>query len=234
MNLKTQIKLSYKWAFLAFWGLSIATQLKASSEAPAPAQELESKRYPIKKRLAKQESYGRTRSSEELQQRWAIGTNLAWVNRRDYGARDFRRFSPELVGYTYGELPWIDTFWRAGTRLGYSNSQPEMPQAVRIEETDTIWTVEGGILRNWYVVPSLSWGVGYDFRTTRVKTQAPLDVVDDRLNRKERLLMWYVQGGLGFPLYHGTFMIEPIARYHTIEYDDRSHWLFGFEMTVGF
>lgn len=169
----------------------------------------------------------------ELSHRWAAGFNLAWTSRRDYGASTYSHFSPEIVGYMYGDLPFQEWFWRAGSRLGYSNAQPELPQAVRFVETDTTVLFEGSIVRDWYVVPSLTMGAGYDFRTIKVKTQAPVDSSDERLNRKERLLIWYVQAGAGLPLMKGRFMFEPIARYHTIEYDDRSHWTFGIEWTAG-
>lgn len=175
-----------------------------------------------------------TATSTKAAQTWAVGVNLAWLNRQDYGASTYRRFSPEIVSYYYGELPWENVYWRAGARLGYTNHQPEMPQAVRLEETDTLIAIEGGLVREWYLVPSLSWGLGYDFRTTKIKTSGPLDVSDDRFNRKERLQVWYIQSGLGFPIYHGMFMIEPALRYQKIEYDNRSNWLFGFEATVGF
>lgn len=165
---------------------------------------------------------------------WAAGVNLAWLTRRDYGARTYRRFSPELVGYYYGELPYEQWFWRAGARLGYTSGQPEMPQAVRLEETDTTILAEGALTFDWVVVPSFALGYGYDFRTIRVKTKAPLDSVDSRLNHKETLTVWYVQTGLGVPLLQGRYMIEPILRYHTIQYDDRSHWTIGVEATVGF
>ena len=165
---------------------------------------------------------------------WAFGLNLAWLTRRDYGAKDYRRFSPELMAYRYGELPWVDCYWRAGARLGFARGQPEMPRAVRIEESDTTVSIEGGLLREWHLVPSISWGLGYDFRTTKIKTSAPIDTTDDRFNRKERLMFWYLQSGIGLPLYSGMFMIEPVVRYQSIEFDDRSRWLLGFETTFGF
>ena len=167
-------------------------------------------------------------------QTWAGGLNLAWLNRKDFGAREFRRFSPEIVGYRYGATPWLYTCWRAGLRLGYASAQPEMPQAVQVVETDTTFSAEGSIIREWYLVPSLTWGIGYDFRTIKVKTANPIESADSRLNKKQRLMMWYTQAGLGLPIYNGQFLIEPIIRYQKIEYDDRSTYLFGFETSYGF
>ena len=166
-------------------------------------------------------------------QRFAVGLNLAWTTRQDYGARTFRRLTPELIAFVYHASPWEETWWRGGFRLGYSSDQPEMPQAVKIRETDTTALFEAAITRDWYVVPSLTFGGGYDFRRTSVKTSAPIDIVDDRMNRKENLWMWYVQGGAGLPMLKGLVLIEPTVRYHTIQYDNRSHWMFGIETTVG-
>jgi hypothetical protein len=187
--------------------------------------------------LLQEESLSDSTDSEEfvgLKQRWAIGLNFAWQTRRDYGARDYRRFSPEILGYLYGETPFNELFWRLGSRIGYSSDQPEMPQAVRLEETDTTWLFEAGIVKDWYLVPSFSIGYGYDFRTTKVKTTSPVDMSDDRLNRKQRLGISYFQTGLGIPTLDGLFLIEPILRYHSIDLDMRSHWTFGVEWTAGF
>jgi hypothetical protein len=164
---------------------------------------------------------------------WAVGFNLGWMSRRDYGARTFRRFNPELVGYRYGSLGVEHYFWRAGLRLGYSSHQPEMPQGMRVEETDTTLLAEGGIMRDWYIVPVVSYGLGYDFRTTKIKIKAPIDAADSRLNRSERLMMWYLQLGAGLPLAKGLFVLEPQLRYQSIEYDDRSRWVVGMEATIG-
>lgn len=165
--------------------------------------------------------------------RFAAGFNLAWTSRQDYGSRTFRRLTPEIVGFSYGSLPLDHYWWRAGLRLGYSTAQPEMPQAVRIEETDTTTLAEIAVTKDWYIVPSFAFGGGYDSRKTKVKVSAPIDTVDDRINRKETLWMWYVQAGAGLPLLKGLILLEPTIRYHTIQYDNRSHWMFGIETTIG-
>lgn len=165
--------------------------------------------------------------------RFAAGFNLAWTSRQDYGSRTFRRLTPEIVGFTYGALPREQYWWRVGLRIGYSTAQPEMPQAIRIEESDTTALAEVAITKDWYIVPSFAIGSGYDFRKTNVKVSGPIDTVDDRINRKETLWMWYVQAGAGLPLLKGLVLIEPTVRYHTIQYDNRSHWMFGIETTVG-
>ena len=172
-------------------------------------------------------------SADDPSHRFAVGFNLAWTTTQDYGARTFRRLTPEIIGFTYGALPWEEMWWRLGARVGYSSDQPEMPQAVRLEETDTTTLIEAAITRDWYVVPTFAVGGGYDFRKTKVKISAPIDSADDRLNRKETLWMWYAQGGLGLPLLKARILLEPTVRYHTIQYDSRSHWMFGIEMTIG-
>ncbi|MCX6118615.1 MAG: hypothetical protein NT027_13825 [Proteobacteria bacterium] len=163
--------------------------------------------------------------------RYALGINLAWQSRRDYGDRYFRRFFPEILGYVYGPTPVEQLFWRGGARLGYSSDQPEMPQSIQITEQDTTIILEGALTRNWYWVPSIAFALGYDFKTTKVKSKSPIESVDDRINKKEKLLLWHIQAGLGLPLFRGDILIEPIIRYQQIELDDRAKWLLGFEWT---
>ena len=167
-------------------------------------------------------------------QRFAVGLNTSWSSQRSYGARTFRRFDPEMVAFLYGGLPLDRFWWRGGLRLGYATEQPEMPQSVRIEETDTKMLADFGVTFDWYIVPSLSFGAGYDNRTTRLKTQCPIDVDDSRINRKDRLLYRYAQLGAGLPILSGAVMFELVARYFDIAGDDRSHYSYGVETTVGF
>jgi hypothetical protein len=78
----------------------------------------------------------------------------------------------------------------------------------------------------------LTFGFGDDFRTIKLKTEAPVDTADDRISGKETLGFWSVQLGAGVPLVRGFLMMEPFARYWSINQDDRSHWSFGFETTA--
>lgn len=164
--------------------------------------------------------------------RYAAGVNFAWSIRRDYGARTFRRFEPEAVGYIYTELPWSSLWLRHGARLGFSNNQPQMPKSVRLEETDWKIAVEEGLIWNWYVAPSLAFGAGYDWRTIKLKTSEPVTSADSRLNSKESFLWSYAQAGIGLPALSGRFEFQPTVRWQNLVNDTRTNWAFGFEVTV--
>jgi hypothetical protein len=162
---------------------------------------------------------------------YAVGLNLAWSIREDYGARTFRRFEPEVVGFMYTELP-VDKLWlRHGARVGYSKDQPQMPKALRMEETDWKVSIEEGVVYSWYVVPSLTFGLGYDWRRVTVKATPPIKSVDSRLNTKETFMWYYTQVGLGLPAMKGEYMLEPILRWQHLSIDRRTNWAFGFELT---
>jgi hypothetical protein len=165
---------------------------------------------------------------------WAIGANPLWSYRADYGAHSFRRFEPEAVGYLFQELPWNRLWLRHGARFGYSNDQPQMPKAMRVEESDYKLAVEEGLLWNWYIVPSLTAGIGYDWRTIRIKTKDPVITADNRLNTKDGFWWSYVQAGAGIPLMAGTYMIEPMIRRQHLTHDSRTTWALGLEMTAAF
>lgn len=170
-------------------------------------------------------------SAESSETTLAAGGDLAWTSRNDYGARTYRRFMPEGIGYLY--FPLVQSVYvRPGLRLAYVWDQPEMPQALRIEESDFMASAEAGFLWNWYVVPSLTFGYGYDFRTIKLKTSEPISMVDDRISGKETLNVMYGQMGVGVPVMSGLFLLEPFIRYWDIKTDDRSHWTFGAEATV--
>lgn len=162
----------------------------------------------------------------------ATGVTLAWTVRHDYGEHTWRRFMPESITYFY--LPLASSLYlRTGARLGYAWIQQQMPQAVRIEETDLMISGEAGLLWDWYVVPALSFGAGIDQRTIKLKTEAPVDTAEDDISTKETLPFWDAQLGVGIPIASGRVVLEPFARYWNLKGDDRSHWTFGLETTVG-
>lgn len=145
----------------------------------------------------------------------------------------FYRFSPEAVFQLY--LPFSSGLMiRPAARIGYAWQQPEMPQSLRIEETD--WTTFGevGVSYNWYVIPTVVVGGGYDFRKITLKASEPLSSTGESVSNSERLGVWYVQGGIGVPIENGFLMLEPVLRYHKIQNDERSHFSFGVETTVQF
>lgn len=164
---------------------------------------------------------------------YGVGLNTQWQVRRDYGENPFYRYTPELFVHTYFDLN-SPLFLRPGVRLSYAWEQPEMPQSLRIEETDFVATAEVGLVYEWYVVPSLTLGMGVDFRTTKLRIEAPIDVDSDKISGSERLMLGYAQIGVGIPIEQGLFLIEPMVRFQRLELDDRSWLSFGVETSVGF
>ena len=216
-----------------FMGVSISVFAVDTSGVAAPESKASTASTASTHTIATNTNESRGAKVTETSHSWGAGLNIGWLSRRDFGARTFRRFHPEIVGYRYGILPFEDWFWRAGARFGYSAHQPEMPQAVRIIETDTSLSVEGSLIREWYLVLTGTLGLGSNFRKLAAKTEAPIEVVDSRLNRSKRLNVTYLQFGAGLPINEGLFLIEPLVRYQVTQFDDRSKWLTGIEFTVG-
>ena len=106
-----------------------------------------------------------------------------------------------------------------------------MPQAVKIEEYDTAASAELGLLYDWYVIPSLSLGIGQIYRKIKFSTSHDIDYSDDKISTFETLNFWHLQFGTGFSLFDGFFVIEPYIRYRKINSDDRSNWIFGLDFT---
>jgi hypothetical protein len=165
---------------------------------------------------------------------WAVGFSPNWQFRKDYGARYYRRFWPEIMGYAYAPSPIDALYHRFGAKIGYSNDQPEMPSGVQFVETDYSYSVDYGIVYSWLICPSVSFGMGIDDRTTKVKAAPPIDSVDDRLDHKSKHRYWYVQSGLGLPFWDGRLLAEPTLRYQSVTLDNRVKWAIGFETTYGF
>ncbi len=160
----------------------------------------------------------------------ASGLAPTWNIRQDYGKQNFLRLGYELPTYVY--LPVIaDLYARTGLRLGYSNAQPEMPGGVKFTETDMSYGLDLGVVYDWYIVPSMSFGYGTINRTIKVKTSSRIDS-DGTLNRKERLKYWSMQIGAGIPVLKGWFLFEPFYRHQSIKADKRTTSAVGFEITV--
>ncbi len=163
---------------------------------------------------------------------YAAGINFIWSRRLDYGARYFYRFEPEISGFMYTALP-VERLWlRHGARFGYSSDQPQMPKAVRLEETDWKISLEEGLIYNWFISPSLTAGLGYDWRTIKVKTAAPVTLNDSRLSTKETFLWSYIQVGFGVPALAGKYMFEPVVRWQHLASDARTSWAYGLEASA--
>lgn len=179
-----------------------------------------------------QEPVQAAKSSSSDEYTLATGLTLAWTIRNDYGEHSWRRFMPESITYFY--LPLVNSlFLRPGVRIGYAWIQQQMPQAVRIEETDLMVSGEVGLLWDWYIVPALSFGAGVDQRKITLKTEEPVEDNTSGISTTETMPFWDAQVGVGIPIAKGRVVLEPFARYWNIKGDDRSHWTFGLETTVG-
>jgi hypothetical protein len=163
--------------------------------------------------------------------RYAAGLNIAWSVRKDYGARNFRRFEPEAVGYAYSPLPFNRAWLRHGLRMSYSDHQPQMPKSARLEETDWKLSIEEGLIWNWYISPSMTFGYGYDWRNIKVLKSAPVKSSDSRLNSKQTFTWQYLQFGVGLPALYGEYEFQPSIRFQKLSQDTRTTWGFGFEVT---
>lgn len=160
----------------------------------------------------------------------AMGGGLSFYNLQDYGESTFTPIAPEFV--TYGYLNIFSKFWfRPGLRLNGTWQQPDMPQALRIEETNLIGMVDAGIVFDWIIVPSFSCGIGKIFRISKFKTQAPIAPGVDNISGTELIPMYQFQIGLGFPILKGLILFEPYGRYTIVQNDQRYGWGYGFEMT---
>ncbi|WP_397600598.1 hypothetical protein [Silvanigrella sp.] len=160
----------------------------------------------------------------------AVGGGASFYVRQEYGESTFTQIAPEIV--TYGYLPLYKSIWfRPGFRMNYSWQQPDMPKALRIEETDFRYSLETGILYDWIVIPSLSYSFGYIYRQTKFTTQYPITYALDDISGTENIPFSQFQLGLGFPILKGLIVFEPFIRYIIVQNDKRYKWGYGCEAT---
>lgn len=171
------------------------------------------------------------RTPESKNWSFAAGLVSSWSVREDYGARSFKRFEPELVGFYYTKMP-VSKFWlRHAARLGFSQDQPQMPQAVRIEESDYKLSLDESIVFNGVLTPSFGVGAGYNWRQIKGKRENPVVSIDDRLSQKMSFVWYYLQAGVGIPALEGQYLLEPIVRWQHLKVDERTKLAYGFEVT---
>lgn len=163
----------------------------------------------------------------------AAGLGVGWQTRRDYGASTFSRVMPEVVFYGYLGPLGGNVHLRPGARLGYTAFQPEMPSAVRVEESDLSVSGEIGVVYDWYLVPSVSLGGGLIHRSIALKTAAPVSAGSEQISRTENLPHVFAQVGVGLPLWNGFIVLEPYARFASVQGDGRVGTQFGVEITAG-
>lgn len=203
-------------------GLQGATSIDAPKDPSIPAQE-------TNRELLGEVSLAETPETKIWQ--YAGGLGAVWSVRRDYGARSFKRFEPELIGFLYTQLPVPRLWLRHGARMSYSTSQPQMPQSVRIEENDFKISIDEALLINSIITASLSLGAGYDWREIIPKKETPVLASDDRLKTKDSFAWYYAQVGVGIPALQGQYLLEPLMRWQHLPLDRRTTWAFGFELT---
>lgn len=161
----------------------------------------------------------------------AAGLSVGVLSRRDYGEGTATRLFFEPVFHSYFALPVNQLYARASFQFGYRWQQPEMPQAIRVEETDIYGALGGGLVWDWIVTTSLSGGPEFVRRTITLKTAAPIDVPKDAVSDTEMLLGWYAQTGFGISMLRGFLLFEPFFRYRWFGDDAREGWGYGLETT---
>ena len=141
-----------------------------------------------------------------------------------------RGFAPEAFLHTYVSLG-SRLVLRPGARLGARGLvQPEMPMGLRITERDFTAQLETAITFDGTVVPSLSVMGGLDVRRIGVEGDG-IDVSMSRGAHTELLPYLGVQIGLGLPLAHGKWLVEPTIRREFFLGDSRAGWRFGLEVS---
>jgi hypothetical protein len=141
-----------------------------------------------------------------------------------------RGFAPEAFAHTYVSLG-SRLVLRPGARIGARGLvQPEMPEGLRITERDFTAHAEAALTFDGTVVPSLSVMGGLDVRRINVEG-AGIDVSMSRVAHTELLPYIAVQLGLGLPLAHGKWLVEPTIRREFLLGDSRAGWRFGLEVS---
>jgi hypothetical protein len=161
---------------------------------------------------------------------FALGVSLGFLRQQGLGTQPQTEFIPSLLGLAYVPIaPRL--FLRPGVRLGYVGlSQPPSSYGARIEEYGVQGTAELGLSYDAWLVPALALGGGINYRSIDfVGRGIVLD--SDVLDHSEWLGLFYVQAGLGLPLFRGALVIEPYARLQHTVYDDRSLLQLGVDLS---
>ncbi len=141
-----------------------------------------------------------------------------------------RGFAPEAFVHTYVSLG-SRLVLRPGARIGARGLiQPEMPEGLRITERDVTAHVEAAIVFDGTVEPSLTVMGGLDVRRVNVEGHQ-IDVSTSHIAHTERLPYLAVQLGLGLPIAHGAWLVEPTIRREIMFGDSRIDWRFGLEVS---
>jgi len=162
----------------------------------------------------------------------AIGFNLQWMDFLSYGSEVYERFTPEAVAYAYSPVG-DDYFLRAGARIGYSNLQPDMPQSVKVEESDIYGAAEMGLLRDGLLIPTFTVGTGLLRRKVSQEIADPIIITGSNpLSQIQIFPFLYSTVGLGLPFFNGRIVAEMMYRYLWVPQDARMGNAYGVEVTV--
>ncbi len=161
----------------------------------------------------------------------ALGGGLAVYDMPFYATQKTTQFSPEFVAYAYFPIEY-NLLFRTGMRFNYAWDQTKNTQSVQINQTDFRYYADIGLAYNWIVIPSISLGLGADYRTIKLHTEPPIYVPEDHISNSKNLGSIYIQASVGFPLIKGALVIEPYGRYTLVENPGTDTWGFGIEATV--
>lgn len=170
-------------------------------------------------------------AQDEKSIQMATGFNFMVQSRTDYGANSHLLFFPEIVTYAYYHLS-ENYYLRPGVRLGTNVGRAEMPQSVKIIEDDYRFSGELGVTFDWFIIPSVSVGIGNIYRTIKLDTSPPITVENEKISQTENLIFHYVQLGVGVSLIKGFVVIEPNFRFESVAHDPRIKWNYGLEATI--
>jgi hypothetical protein len=141
---------------------------------------------------------------------------------------------PDFIGGVYGQLG-PSFFHKIGGRIGIDLIQPEMPNALRIEERDYRFLVEGALIWNLYLPLSLGVGTGLLHRSTKLVLRDSIEAaIDDPITDRSNLGILTVQLGVGMPIEGGIMLLEPYFRYVKISKDTRQLFELGFDFSFAF
>ncbi len=141
-----------------------------------------------------------------------------------------RGFAPEVFAHTY-LLIGDRLVLRPGARIGARGLvQPEMPAGLRVTERDFTTHAEVALTFDGTVVPSLAVMGGLDVRRIGVEGDG-IDVSSSHIAHTELMPYLAMQIGVGLPLAHGTWLVEPTIRREFLLGDARVDWRFGLEVS---
>jgi hypothetical protein len=162
----------------------------------------------------------------------AVGANFGFLNRRDYGEGDSRRFVFEPVFHGYLALPVDGLFARGTFHFSYVWQQPEMPQSLRVTERDLYAGLGMGMVYDWHVIPAVTVGMQFVRRDIKIETSVPVRGNGSQMSDTENLIGYFTQLGLGIPLLNGLMVFEPFYRFRFFPEDEREGAAYGIDVSV--